>query len=124
MTRNLYRPQFDPNHVNDWFPVYGEMAGSRFHPQRMGWYVWSNPNPYPGLEEPVNIIKVGAPNGREYRIDLLRFRRDGQFQEIYVDGQLLPVQIGWYKGGIHRGYDRNGKWVKFRVSAGYYGLWT
>jgi hypothetical protein len=88
-----------------------------------GWAVWSDPDPYPGISDPAYIVRIVEPNGREHKVDLSRITRNGQFQPIIVDGQVMPVMIGWYKGGKHQGYNREGRWTTYTVPAGFYGLW-
>jgi hypothetical protein len=122
------RPPVESLSEPNWFPIFGRMAGRQFHPRRLGWGVWSNPSPYPGIEEPAHFIKIFAPELREAQVDLRRFSRNGKWQDIFLFGELVPIKIGWYRGGKHKGYTtgRDGqlRWGRYVAPAGYYGLWT
>lgn len=118
------RSDFDPGAVTDWFPIFDEIAGSRAHPSKAGWLVASNPNPFPGIEKTADIITIRDPSGNEHFVSLKQIRRDGKYHQIVVDGHLMPVMIGWYKGGKHKGYDQSGRWRTWVAKPGYYGLWT
>lgn len=112
----------------DWFPIFGPMAGRRMHPTKVGWGVRSNPNPSPGIEAPAHLVTIVGPGSREDHVDLRRIPRDGAWQDIVLFGELVPIRIGWYRGGRHKGYVRDPRGGvrrgRYLVPAGYYGLWT
>lgn len=121
--RRRRRPEFDPYHVNDWFPVFEERRGRRQHPELPGWFVWSDPSPSPvGCGE--GTVVVLDPSGGAHVVDLDRIPRDGRFHEVSSGGRVMPVRIGWYAGGSHTGYDSTGRWHRYTVAAGFYGCWT
>jgi hypothetical protein len=69
------------------------------------------------------VVHLFDPRGIVYDIDVSRIERDGQFKPIAADGRPLPVQIGWYGGGVHEGTRADGTHGRYEVLAGYIGRW-
>ncbi|MET0423456.1 MAG: toll/interleukin-1 receptor domain-containing protein [Actinoplanes sp.] len=115
--RHIPRPRAHtppPADLTDWFPLFGDQLGARVN-RRTEWKLLSRPgNP---------IVHLFDPQGAVFDVDVRPIPRNGQFQPIRAGGRLLPVQIGWYGGGVQQGTRRDGTFGPYTVAPGYIARW-
>ncbi|MET4590693.1 hypothetical protein ABIA70_002298 [Arthrobacter sp. 754] len=99
----------------DWFPLFSEERSARFN-ALTGWKLMSSPGE--------TVVYLFDPQGSVHDVDISKIPKDGQFKSFQANGRLLPIEIGWYAGGVHDGILRDGTYGKYEVAAGYIGRWV
>jgi hypothetical protein len=99
----------------DWFPLFSEEPSARFN-RLTGWKLMSSPGE--------TVVHLFDPQGRVHNVNISQIPKDGQFKSVEENGRLLPIEVGWYAGGVHDGTLRDGAYGKYEVAAGYIGRWV
>jgi hypothetical protein len=99
----------------EWFPLFGEEVSARVN-RRTGWKVLSTPG------DPV--VHVFDPGEVVHDVDVSGIPKNGTFVSFSSEGRRLPIEIGWYPGGTHRGTRQDGTYGPYTVPAGYVARWV
>lgn len=98
----------------DWFRLF-DTARPVHANSRTGWKVMTLPGEA--------VVHVFEPDGAVFDIDVHPIPRDGTFNPFFAGDRRLPIEVGWYAGGSHRGTRKDGTYGRSEVQPGYIARW-